>query len=482
MENKSEDLILEMLYFFVNEAKDDLEKNGYVVKSDSVVFDDYNSPVITYDGATEFKNPLIIDLYDKFYSPYGEIPAYEKLFSHVLNSEAPEEFARRFSHFFTSQTKEATTYHLTTFYFSILQEYCDNVNVENFVFDSIKYDYLNDIYNKYINFLEEPSVPVKIIIPLTGLLWANHGSLDTDFEAKIEDDITLRNMTVDEQRGRLFTLIRQDEFHFDGRNTGIDTITNMVIEINAKLRLKDKRLVDTFSRIETIFKEKFEKINTLLSLVSMEYMSRLVGFSKVYYKVEGHLFNANTTPMSYWHDLHVPQNYLPRFVDIDKGFFERSDYTTLNTERINSIIAVYSKIYNSKPTHSRKIEGALFRRTRALMDSNETEGLLDSVIGIEQILNDGKGDISYKISLYMANLMYGDELFESQSKKEIFEEFKSIYSKRSGVVHRGEKESDKKSLVYLERLILKILNHSEIDLNSEEIITEQIENIYLFKD
>lgn len=481
MDNPDIDLLKNNLEFFIRLVKEDLTHHSRGVESDCITFDAFNSPVIEYGGGCKTENPLIMDLYQKFSEQLGEEDPYDRLVGFVKSSGALTYFKDNFKERYTNiNSEEAQIFNLMSFYFSIVQEYVDSLgSLDSFVSSEIDNEKLFSIYEVYLNFLRQDSTDVKIIIPITGVLWFDKGDC-TEMTVDFGSGIRLRNISKEEQLGRLFVAIRQDAYYFDGRDKDIDQVTNLVIEISERVRLKEKRIGETPGIIRQKFENKFHEINSILTLISMEFSNQLIGFHRVYYKIEGHPFNAHSTPLAHWHDLSVKPIFLPRFLDLEFGHVGRKDYLLLNRDRLAPVNNMYEKIYNSHSSHRKKIEGALFRRTRALMDFSETEGLLDSVIGIEQLLNDSRNDISFKMSLYIANLLQDDKEFETKSKKEIFNEFKEIYNKRSRIVHSGISVSEREALKYLERLIVKILSHPEIDLQSEQPITGQIEDIYLF--
>lgn len=115
------------------------------------------------------------------------------------------------------------------------------------------------------------------------------------------------------------------------------------------------------------------------------------------------------------------------------------------------------------------------------MDNNGTEGLLDSVIGIEQMFGSRqRTELRFRLSLYAANLLYGDKEFSNRTKKEIFIEFRELYDKRSSVVHAGLDFKDAMSIIYLERIIYNVIKSEDIDLTSSTSISAQIEDLYIF--
>ncbi|WP_214850701.1 HEPN domain-containing protein [Exiguobacterium sp. s193] len=228
------------------------------------------------------------------------------------------------------------------------------------------------------------------------------------------------------------------------------------------------------------------KINSLINFISLVAELTDIGFDKVYFKCEGNILNGSNLPRSLWDKVNIMDSQkITLRKDLSSLPFsilrELQQKNRLNNEQLKLAIEKYNALYKTyHEEHMNRIQGALYRRTRAMMDFNETEGLLDSIIGIEQLFSSGSSELSFRLSLYVANILREDKKFIDMEKKEIFDEFKKLYSKRSKFVHLGKEQKDTKALIFLEAVLLGIINSKKINFESKESLAKQIEMIYIF--
>jgi hypothetical protein len=85
--------------------------------------------------------------------------------------------------------------------------------------------------------------------------------------------------------------------------------------------------------------------------------------------------------------------------------------------------------------NNKRLAVALRRLNMSSLRTNDEDGLLDTMIGLEALLSDGNQEMTYKIALRMAALY---RLRDAIGSSAAFREVKAAYKLRSSVVHGGD--------------------------------------------
>lgn len=382
-------------------------------------------------------------------------------------------------YFEVNQDDDDLFYLLENIFQSILQEYSDlKGGILNILKKDLDHGVLNKLLNKYLMNIRKRSCDVEIIIPILGLKWIkeNHAHLYEE----LEDNITIRLITKDEQSARSFhanTELGIFSFQDYCENESNIYRSNLIISIKEKISLKNLMSHENIA-INEIYEKYHLKVNTLLNILYLENKECDLEVSDIYFKCDGYAYNCHGLPKSSWIRIEtIPRNKIKLL-----NYRRLYNPNKIKKEELLNVIFRYKKILNASSINADRIQGAFLRRTRAQMDLNETEGLLDSIIGIEQLLS-GNGqntELSFRTSLYVCNILYNCEYFENKSKKEIFKEFNKLYGIRSSFVHHGKKVKNERALFYLSSLLREIIDSDKINLNLDKLISEQIQDIYLF--
>lgn len=118
-------------------------------------------------------------------------------------------------------------------------------------------------------------------------------------------------------------------------------------------------------------------------------------------------------------------------VGFNNYYWLKDDFPTVDEVRLNEIQLIFKELVGNE---NKKIDLACSRLENSFYRKNEGDKIIDIVIGLESLLSDGKsGDITYKLSLRAAYLLQFSSLGES--KLDIFNNMKAIYSYRSAIVH-----------------------------------------------
>lgn len=498
MNNKS---ILSLFIWWLKEYKKLGNERGYEHTRTKIEYDEQNIPIHNFffyrkdapiynnnfaETVIEL-NPSINDYIDSLlYNKNGKIirELEHRISEHVFKSKGFKEFQDIVfgkDVFFDIQYEDEPEFYLTSIFKSVLQEYSDlKGGIYNVLKKNIDHKLVNNLLNKYLLNLKKRSLEIELIVPIIGAKWIKEG--DGDLFEEIEDNMNIRLITKEEQDGRAHYANTELDGFFDYKEIENERNiykSNLAICIKEKIPLK-KLLNSETKAINEIYEKYHLKINTILNLLFLENKENHLEIKNTYFKCEGYIFNYLSLPISMW----IPTNIMPR--NIVKLSGEESSYkpTKINKELVLKVISMYKKIIESSVENGKRIQGAFLRKTRSQMDINETEGLLDSIIGVELLLS-GSGqnsELSFRTSLYVCNILHKSKNFENKSKKEIYEEFKDLYGMRSSFVHSGKKVKNQRALLYLSSLLEEIINSEIIFLNSEELISNQIQNIYLFSE
>lgn len=118
-------------------------------------------------------------------------------------------------------------------------------------------------------------------------------------------------------------------------------------------------------------------------------------------------------------------------VEFNNYYWLKDDFPTVDEVRLNEIQLIFKELVGNE---NKKIDLACSRLENSFYRKDEGDKIIDIVIGLESLLSDGKsGDITYKLSLRAAYLLQFSSLGES--KLDIFNNMKAIYSYRSAIVH-----------------------------------------------
>lgn len=503
MNNKS---IHSLLIWWIKEYKKLGNRRGYNYKTTEIKFNDQNIPIHQYyfnrrDAPIYNENfaEEIIELYPSLNS-YIETLSYDeearllksvsqRISNHIYKSKAYKDFEEivyskdsyindedRYHH----ESEYEIHYFLESIFIAVLQEYSDlKEGIFSILENKLDHTLLNNLLNKYLEKFQTHLTDIEIIIPIIGLNFTLKDEMKNFFE-QIEDRVSIRLITEDEQKSRvqhanteLGVFAPPNNYRENKENI---YNSNLIISINEKVYLND--LEESYHETVNKTYEKYRlKVNTILNLLALESNEYNLKVSDFYFKCDGFIYNSLALPMSMW----IKVNTSPSNI-IELTSYGYS-YATLhiNENTIFNIISRYNKIFSSSSKNTERIQGAFLRRTRAQMDNNETEGLLDSIIGIEQLFSSGhNSELSFRISLYVCSVLYKNESFKTESKKEIFDEIKHLYNLRSKFVHLGIGGKSERALFYLSALLKEIIDSETINLASKDPISKQIENYFLF--
>lgn len=497
--NQKELKILQLLFTdFIEGIKREVRKKDLKFEKYKLYFDEQNR----HDFFRSFSrkennervkdsNPSIFKFLESCgYDENGKVINISFPYETIDDSEGLKIFVDKFRDKFPEMNSLEDGSHLLGCIFgATLQEYSDiNKGLSSIIDSDVNYNLLFKLLDKYINFLQNTHCEVEIFIPILGETWIK-GSSVNNLDKKFDENISLRLLTIEEQEARVYggitnligdePLVHEDEYNISKSNTMI-----VIKDIVEYRKIGFNEFEDN---VYEVYKKHYLKINALLNFISLTSEYNSISVERVYFKCDGYLFNYYGLPISLWNKLEVPNKYS---IDLSQrarntlDYFSENDNYFLNENHLNASWEIYNKLYQiCSKKNKEKIEGALLRRTRAKMDFSETEGLLDAVIGVEQLFSSSQtSELSFRISLYVSNILYETKGFENSSKKDIFNEFKKMYKKRSSFVHAGLGTTDEKSLLYLESLIREIMISGKYDLSLNCLIATQTENIYLFNE
>lgn len=118
-------------------------------------------------------------------------------------------------------------------------------------------------------------------------------------------------------------------------------------------------------------------------------------------------------------------------VEFNDYYWNKGDFPTVDEVRLKEMQLMFKELVGKE---YKKINLACSRLENSLYRKNEGDKIIDIVIGLESLLSDNeKGEITYKLSLRAAYLLQFSSLRDS--KLDIFNNMKAIYSYRSAVVH-----------------------------------------------
>lgn len=486
--------------WWIESVKNKMNEKEYNYIIRNFKFDEQNLPIDNYyrRNMPNYSDDLIEKIVDLNPSldMYIEMLEYDEN-GYVLRKQADEESkyifkSEGFEHFqnviqdkWELTIREEDKHHeiqyvLESIFTSVLQEYSDTKDgIFSIISEKLDFETLNNILDKHLDFFNKKNCEVEIIIPVSGAIWINNQSSKDLFE-KIEDNMNIRLITKEEQTSRVYfseTQLGIFEKEKDFFESKYDlNRSNIAISIREKVYVKNLLNYEN-DTINKIYEKYHLKVNTILNLISLNEMDYNLTIENMYYKCDSYPFSYHVSPITKWNKvLMLPRDIIKLS---SKGYFQKP--VEINNDLVKKIINEYTNIVKASSGNSECIQGAFLRRTRARMDLNETEGLLDSIIGIEQLFSSGQSsELTFRISLYICNILFGSQGFENQSKKDIFTEFKDLYKLRSSFVHSGKKVSNERGLFYLTSLLKQIINSNKFNLELKESISEQTQNMYLF--
>ncbi|WP_029595945.1 HEPN domain-containing protein [Exiguobacterium chiriqhucha] len=480
------DYLQEELIDIANLLKEALAKLDYenVFQKKTIYFDNQGIPTIDMVKKETDLCPPISAVVD--WIEYEDHVFFrDVIIDKIRNSLALDYFTSFISAHIDLQRKdtESVLYYLFSVLTSCIQEHVNNVGgYLVFRLQEIDEKSLVRYLDKYLNFFIAKRVKVSIIVPLVGVFYKKKFPIDSS-ELIFDQNVKIRRLTEEEQRTRLYESVSMfSNLNQDTMNTAFQQKTSAAIEIEDDIVIDKFNLSNVNTLVGELYKAYFSKINTLINLISLNQDFNNISVENAFFKIEGYLLNTHSRPKMYWNRIRGKSFQL---IDLSySGFrpFFNSDCLSVTNLNLEEIKKDFDKVYmTSHKDNRRRLEGAFFRRTKAIMDNNGTEGLLDSVIGIEQMFGSRqRTELRFRLSLYAANLLYGDKEFSNRTKKEIFIEFRELYDKRSSVVHAGLDFKDAMSIIYLERIIYNVIKSEDIDLTSSTSISAQIEDLYIF--
>lgn len=486
------DLIIlrETLIEFVEKIKDESKNRKTNFKKIKLDFDEHNTFSFNRTDKVIDKYPSIFKFIESLgYDIDGNV-IQPSLYVELIESTQAINVFKKYVKSYQVDFDEVgeINFFLESLFCSVLQEYSDmQGGIDSILKYELEINKIDLILAKYINCLMTGHINVKIIIPILGVKWNNISSLKR-LELRVSDNIYIEQLTKIEQESRVYGGITDWNYfeYFDHENLYEVNKSNIAIVIEEEIKFENSDLFFLNNKISLVFQKYHMKINSLINFISLVAELTDIGFDKVYFKCEGNIFNGSNLPRSLWDKVSImdSQKIILR-KDLSSLPFsiqrELQQKNSLNNEQLKLAIRKYNALYKTyHEEHMNRIQGALYRRTRAMMDFNETEGLLDSIIGIEQLFSSGSSELSFRLSLYVANILKEDKKFINMEKKEIFDDFKKLYSKRSKFVHLGKEQKDTKALFFLEAVLLGIINSNKINFESKESLAKQIEMIYIF--
>ncbi|VXB81125.1 hypothetical protein EXIGUO8H_230005 [Exiguobacterium sp. 8H] len=429
-------------------------------------------------------------LLDRLQKMSDVIEPFELYNAMTGKNEAAKKFVDQYGgHRFTmlEDDTEAIDFCLFSFYFSILQEYMESVGGwESFIFKRNNDEILSKIYRKHIKFLLAKKITVNILIPLEGCVW--QGDAYSEKGIQLNPQLKFRNLDPIEHEGRVSNYFDdgygRDMYYNDSELLN----SNMTFEIIAEININGMNVLEIENRIIEVYAEHFKQLNSFVNLMSLELEHNLLVVKDAYYVVEGFPFNMGATPVTRWQPMTLDQSFIIELCNVRKHWVEPEDMLEITSESLKGLEHTYLNVFadmkKDKSEPVKQLENAFLRRTRSLMDRYSKDGFLDAVIGIESLLNGNQGELSYRMALYAANILQGDPSFEGKTKWDIFEDFRKMYKKRSKNVHGGLEEGDPRGIKFLNRLLINIMHHEQIDFSKKgdkrASIASQIEDIYLF--
>ena len=110
---------------------------------------------------------------------------------------------------------------------------------------------------------------------------------------------------------------------------------------------------------------------------------------------------------------------------------------TVTAKELEATISLFKRIRNRKNKEfSKRLSIALRRLNSSSLRTNEDDGLLDAMIGMEALLSpESTSEMTHKIALRMAGLY---KLLNPPMAVMAFGEIKKIYAVRSKIVHGGD--------------------------------------------
>lgn len=489
-----------LFIWWINKIRELGDKKIYDFSIEKVKFDVQNIPVNSFykreslthhDHSIETKidfKPSLNSYIEML--PYDENGNFVKeitdeISKYIINSEGFKEFQKLISDkwdFFDGEDerKYEVTYVLESLFIAVLQNYSDRKDGIFSIFkEELDYEFLNELLDNYLGFFNKKYCEVELIIPIVGAIWIKNKS-EKDLFEKIEENMAIRLTTKNEQEGRIYFsktqlgIFEAEKDFFESKHNIYKS--NLVISIKEKVYVKDL-LNSDHKTINKIYEKYHLKVNTILNLISLNVFEYNLNVRDIYYKCDFYPFSYYATPETSWKKIRTLSRSVIELST--RNFFHQP--LELNSELVQKILISYLNILRANSGNGDRVQGAFLRRTRAEMDLNETEGLLDSIIGIEQLFSSGQSaELTFRISLYVCNILYKSEGFEDQSKKSIFNEFRDLYKLRSSFVHTGKKVSNERGLFYLTSLLKQVIDSDKINLKLNESISEQTQNTYLF--